>query len=152
MPNIRYRRSASVAAGALALMLAAVAPTARANHVKPAELCSKKFNAAFDYYWSLPIKSRRTGARIGSVAISVRRYEHNRFRRVCAVTMRRYHKRRRFTSIKIKRQNETKWRKDASYVYRRYAGPVVRINPRGECVNFVGRIAGGVPVDSSYCW
>jgi hypothetical protein len=85
------------------------------------------------------------------VAISVDEIDRN-LRRVCAVTVRRFHKRQRFTSIKIKRQNESKWRKDASYVYTQHAGPVVRSNPQGWCVNFVGRIDGGVPVDSSYCW
>jgi hypothetical protein len=32
------------------------------------------------------------------------------------------------------------------------AGPVVRSNPNGSCVEFVGRIDGGVPVKSSYCY
>ena len=153
MPDARLRSSAIVAVTALLalVVLAVAAPSARADHDDPAALCRKEFKRDFDYYWSLPIKSRRNGALLGRVAISVESINSS-LRRVCAVTLRRYHAHRRFTSIKIKRQNETRWRKDASYVYREYAGPVVRINPRGECAQFVGRIDGGVPVDSAYCW
>jgi hypothetical protein len=155
MAFVHSRKHRALAAAGALLVLALVltaAPPARADHNNPAALCNEKFKGEFDYRWSLPIKSRRTGKRIGRVAISVQEVRYREMRRVCAVTLRRYHKRRRFTSIKIKGQNESKWRKDASYVYKRYAGPVVRRNPQGYCVNFVGRIRGGVPVNNSYCW
>jgi hypothetical protein len=143
--------AASTAGAVAVLAVMAAAPIARADHVNPTALCNKQFKGDFDHRFSLPIKSRRTGRRLGRVAISARQMSGQR-RRVCAVTVRRFHKHRRFTSIKIRRRGDARWRKDASYVYRRYAGPVVRSNPNGTCVEFVGRIDGGVPVKSSYCY
>ena len=152
MADLTHRSGAVLTAGAVALLaIIAAVPTARANHDDPAALCNGKFRGHFEYRWSLPINSRRTGVQLGRVAISADQLVGQR-RRVCAVTIRRFHKRRRFTSIKIKRSGDAKWRKNASYLYRRYAGPVVRSNPDGTCVEFVGRIAGGVPVKSSYCY
>jgi hypothetical protein len=152
MAGVTHRTSAALLAGAVSVLVVIVAsPTARADHIRPAALCNEKFNGDFEYRLSLPINSRRTGLQLGRVAISVDQLAGQR-RRVCAVTVRSFHERRRFTSIKIKRSGDSKWRKDASYVYRRYAGPVVRSNPNGSCVEFVGRIDGGVPVKSSYCY
>jgi hypothetical protein len=152
MVDFKRRSCAALAAGALAVLaVVAASPPAHADHNNPTALCNEKFKGDFDHRFSLPIKSRRTGVPLGRVAISAQQTGSQR-RRVCAVTVRRFHKRRRFTSIKIRRSGDSKWRKDASYVYRRYAGPVVRSNPNGTCVEFVGRIAGGVPVKSSYCY
>jgi hypothetical protein len=152
MAEFTRQGSAVLAAGAVALLgVMAAPPAAGADHDNPAALCNKKFKGDFEHRFSRPIKSRRTGGVLGWVAISAHQGVSGH-RRVCAVTLRRFHKRKRFTSIKIKRTGESKWRKDASYVYRRYAGPVVRSNPNGTCVEFVGRIAGGVPVESLYCY
>jgi hypothetical protein len=152
MADFKRRSNVALAAGAVTLLaVVAASPVARADHDNPSALCNEKFNGDFEHRFSLPITSRRTGARIGRVAISAHQLAGQR-RRVCAVTVRRFHKRRRFTSIKIRQRNDSRWRRDASTVYRRYAGPVVRRNPNGTCVEFVGRIEGGVPVKSSYCY
>ena len=57
------------------------------------------------------------------------------------MTIRKYRGTPRFTSVKAKNlYRDRTWRKDASSVYRKYAGPVLRRVIPGDCVKVVGQI------------
>jgi hypothetical protein len=134
-------------ATALASVATTTAPaTAHASpRTSAVKLCNEKFGGPpFAPASSEPRRNYRIVTPRGRIlgwVVSAGQNHPRLGRRICAVTIRKYRKHRQFTSVKEKNfYYGRKWRKDASHVYRKYAGPIVlRIN-QGDCVKVVGQI------------
>lgn len=151
------RRSVVLGAAMAGIAVAALPPSALAEGEHAEKLCNKKAKQPaheddFTHISSWPIKSRRTGKRIGRVHFLTQEIVYRKQRRVCAVTLRRFRKHQRFTSISLQHQGRKKRKTDASYVYKKYAGPIIMGNRQGYCVTIVGRIGDSRAAKRTYCW
>jgi hypothetical protein len=151
--SVKRAGAAGVLLG-LALVLTALAPSARANHDNPVKLCEDEFNGEFHPFRNYPIRGRR-GARLGRLAVTfqgpvVRRGV--RGWRACAVTILNRHNRRRFAAVGVRQADEpNNWRSDRGMWYQ-YAGPVVRWSPYARnCLIWRGTIRGGSRILEGYC-
>lgn len=118
------RAAASGVVLVLVSALVALVPTAEARHINGKKLCSRKYDKPFKHWGTDPIRARRGGN--GRLSYNYRLNWIGRKIRLCVVTIRKGHKRPRFTGVRIKSVDAGKWRRDASHDYRFYAGPVVR--------------------------
>lgn len=148
------------ALGARALLLVlvvtgALAPShAGAAHLNGTRLCTKKFGHGQDRFVNLATNAiyDRQGHRVGRLSLNINPEGDGDdfYMRICAVTIRRTHKRPRFTGVRIKRvAGDRKWRRDASHDYRFYAGPVVPRMYPGQAVRGRGQSRGATPSTGS---
>jgi hypothetical protein len=154
MPHVAVRRAGAASALlAMALALAALAPTAQANHDKPVALCEEKFAGEFFPFRKYPIRTEG-GRRLGRLDVSFQgpvMRRGVRGWRACAVTVLNKHKRLRFANAAVRQADDRRWRSDPGR-WRRYAGPVVRWSPyRGNCLIWRGTIRGGSRILKGYC-
>jgi hypothetical protein len=115
------RAIARAASLALVAGLGASAPVAQAHHINGERLCERKYDMSFKHWASDPIAG---GA--GRLSYNYKFDWIGRRIRLCVVTIRANHNRRRYTAVRIKAVDAGKWRRDASRDYRLFAGPVVR--------------------------
>lgn len=149
------------ALGARALLLVLVvtgalapSPNARSAHPNGTRLCTKKFSHGQDRFVNLATNAiyDRQGHRVGRLSLNINPEGDGDdfYMRICAVTIRRTHKRPRFTGVRIKRvAGDRKWRRDASHDYRFYAGPVVPRMYPGQAVRGRGQSRGATPSTGS---
>ena len=120
------------------------APSAQAGHINGTKLCKQKYLKGEGSFAALPGHGIFDhGRRVGRVALSYHGYLDRRNRyylRICAVAIRRFHGEPRFVGVRIKRDAEHRWRRDAGHM-RFYAGPVVRRIYQGQSIQGRGTVA-----------
>jgi hypothetical protein len=142
--RLRLARRSGTAAVSVALigLLVGSTPTAEASHVNGVKLCERKYGGAQFFSAASDGMHARGGRRVGRVSLNWRPgRQAGYYVQVCAVTIRRTHKRPRFTSVQIHRYDDPapKWRRDGGR-YRVYAGPVVRRIRYSESIRGQARI------------
>lgn len=140
------RVSATAVTALAAVAMATVPATAHAGPgINAVKLCNTEFGGPpFHVSSSAPRRNYRIVTPRGRIlgwVVTASQHHPRLGKRFCAVTIRKYRRKQRFTSVKAKNlYRDRKWRKDASYVYRKYAGPIVRRVKPGDCVKVVGQI------------
>jgi hypothetical protein len=138
-----------VLTSALIAASAALPSSATAHHVDGTRICERKFDRGDGQFFNIAsdgIYTRR-GRRVGRVSLNWRPRRRAGYHvQICAVTIRRTHRKPRFTSVLIRRYDDPKpkWRRDAGR-YRLYAGPVVRR------LHWSESIRGRARIGKAYC-
>ena len=141
-------RGSAIAAGALALALAAavLVPAAQANHGNAVKKCEQEYGGNFHSMPSLPIQADN-GTRLGRLALSWAWKDGKR--RTCAVVIRKSHGSVVRSSVKIKRAGSNRRPHKRVARSRFGVGPVAQ---RARCFKVRGTIAGGWVVIPRFCY
>jgi hypothetical protein len=139
--------ASGVLTSALIAASATLPPSATAHHVNGTRICERKHDRGGGQFFNIASDGIYAGRghRVGRISLNWRPgRQAGYYVQICTVTIRRTHRKPRFTSVLIRRYDDPKpkWRRDAGR-YRRYAGPVVRRLHWSETIRGRARIGRG---------